>query len=479
MAIPKFFAISLALILMASCSKHDKPDVVVLHSGRMRGNVYPLSLQNIAPLQHYQYMAGYIRKVREEAARSGAKVFVVDLGDSLSGSFAAHVTDSANMVAFFNEAGYDVVQLSNLDAQVSPDVLRHLKAKVLTPFEFPEREENVRNLKAGARLELGDLPLFFLANFYGNTDPESYPERFPVSFGSLAPNARAVRDYGKVLESLGPRPQDSLTLLGWMKFESNAQVPPPFLQELDRLHVDAILAHRVYNRNEREAWQPGDFMNSQPPVSLNILRNNGGFALARMDLIRTSHGWKVLSHQLVPMTANNAPVDDQIIKDIDQFTKQVKAADVQLFELAQPFSEDQILEVYMAALTTLPGSQAVAYSRESIRSDWSPGPLHASEVFKSLPWTTGLVQLKITRAQLADIQKFKRLCVAVDKSSAQDPIILTTSQFFGKLIARQLGIAQSEITALPQSSEFDFFLGYLKEHPGFSKLGKTWEISNP
>lgn len=59
---------------------------------------------------------------------------------------------------------------------------------------------------------------------------------------------------------------------------------------------DAILAHRISGNKEREAWQANGFVDWKPPVSLNILRNNGGFAMARLDLARSGSGWKVLRH---------------------------------------------------------------------------------------------------------------------------------------------------------------------------------------
>lgn len=131
---PLLFALALAVLAGCSPSGDEVADVTILHSGRMRGNVYPLSLQSIAPLQHYPYLSGYVRQVREEAALNGTKVFLIDLGDSLDGSFAAHVTQSENMVTFFNQTGYDAIVLSNLDHAVQPETLARLKAKVLDPL---------------------------------------------------------------------------------------------------------------------------------------------------------------------------------------------------------------------------------------------------------------------------------------------------------------------------------------------------------
>lgn len=482
----KFFAmagiVTLA-VLASSCGKprEKPPDVILLHSGRMRGNVYPLSLQNIAPLQHYQYLAGYIRDVREEAAKSGTRVFLVDLGDSLDGSFASHVTGGQNMVSFFNGAGYDAVQLSNLDGQVRDEAVRGLKAKVLNPFESAAGATTVPGTAAGARFDLGDLPLFFLANFYGDADPALHPERFPGKFGPTADRVRPVRNYAPIVEALGARPPGSLTLMGWMKFEPSDNPPEPLLRQMSSLKIDAVLAHRIYGSKEREAWEPNAFVNWQPPVSLNILRNNGGFALARMDMARVPGGWKILRHQLLPMTANNAAPDAGVVAEIENFAARIKAADTRVTTLDRALNPPQILDAYMAALATVPGTQAVAYSPESIRADWSAGELRASGVFNSLPWTTGLVQMKLTPAQLTKLMDAGILRVAVAPGLPDGDIRLTTSYFFSRLISERCGVEENNIATLPQSSEFDFFVEYLGKNPGAGPGGidPSWTIHEP
>jgi len=473
-------SVVLAVLGLASCSKPatPKPDVILLHSGRIRGNVYPSGLQDISPLQYSPYLAGYIRKVREEAKAAGAEVFVVDLGDSLGGSFAAHVTGSQNMTAFFNAAGYDAVMLSNLDASVPAAAIQGLQCRVLSPFESPAGSPPMP--PAGARMDKRDTTLFLLSNFYGDTDPASQPGRFPTGFGPFKEGVRPVRDYAEVLKSLGPKPERSLTVFGWMKFEPADTPPEALLARLRQWGVDAVLAHRIYGNTEREAWQANGFVDWKPPVSLNILRNNGGFTIARMDLARDGRGWKVLRHELVPMTANNTPADEKAAAAAETFSGAIRAADFPVCELPGPVGAGRILEIYMAALATVPGTGAVVCSAESIRSDWRAGTLRASGVFNSLPWETGLVQMNLSPAQLRSLGDIKILRVA-KRAGDEGPVLLTTSRFLGQLIARQPHMEGVEIAGLPQASEFDFFLDYLKANPGAvtSGLPPGWSVLGP
>ena len=456
-----------AALLAVGCSPPpaETPDVIILHSGRMRGNVYPLSLESISALQHYQYLAGYVREVRQEAAKTGTRVLLVDLGDSLTGSFASEVTDSANMVTFFNDTGYDAVVLSNLDHAIPPTALSQLKARVLNPFQDASGRPATEGTHIGARLDLDGLPVFLLANFYGDTNSRDFPDRFPASFGTTSGEVTPVREYRKTLAELGHQPGEGLTLLSWMKFESPSKPPERFLRQLRDDGVDAILAHRIYGGNQKDVWSASGFTDWSPPVSLNILRNNGGFALARLDLKRNGNGWKVLRHDVIPMTANTAPADPTVVEAIARYAAPIEAADATITRLPGPVEPETILKIYMGALATEPGTDAVLYSLQSIRTGWTSGELRASQVFNSLPWTTPVVQLPLTADQITAVSADFNLTVLQKDPPADGMVTVTTSQYFGRLIATKLGQPLSVLRDTGAPSEFAFFVRYLTTHP--------------
>jgi hypothetical protein len=464
-----FAAVSLPLLgALTSCSKPKAaaPDVIVLQTGRIRGNVYPLALQSIAPLQHYPYLAGYVKKVREEAAKTGAKVVLVDLGDSLGGSFASHATGYGNMITFFNETGYDFVVLGNLDNNVPAEVVAKLEAKVLCPFAAPDGRPATAGTQFAARAELNGLPVEVLANFYGDTPRASFPERFPTWFGSTPGAVEPVRDYTSIVQKLGPRPPGALALLTWMKFESPKDPPTAFLAQLDQLGVNAILAHRIYSGRERDAWSADTFYPWKPPVSENILRDNGGFTIARLDLEREGNTWRVLHQQVLPMTANTAHADAALVEKIARFAGPIREADRRLGELQEAVPEDQILRGYLVALAQTSGTQVAAYSRQSIRAEWPAGPLTASRVFNSLPWTTPLVQLKLTPDQLASLGKFSGMVFLVKNDApAGQTVTVTTSKFFASLLTQAEGLPPESMRPIGTGSEFDDFVAFLAKSP--------------
>jgi hypothetical protein len=462
-----------ASLLLGGCSRPspDAPDVIVLQTGRLRGNVYPSSLQNLAPLQHYPYLAGYVKKVRAEAAKTGAKVVVIDLGDSLGGSFASYATNYGNMVTLFNETGYDFVVLGNLDNNIPTSALTKLKAKVLCPFMAPDGKPATAGTKFAARADIAGQPVEVLANFYGDTSREKFPERFPTWFGTTPGKVEPLRDYVPVVKDLGPRPAGTLALLSWMKFESPKDPPTDFLAQLEKLGVNAILAHRIYSGRERDAWSEKTFYDWKPPVSENILRDNGGFTIARLDLKRDGDSWRVLHQELLPMTANTAPADAEVVNQIALLADEIRHADKPLGELSEAVTEDQILLGYLAALTEVPGTQIAAYSRQSIRDEWPAGSLTASRVYNSLPWTTPLVQLTLTPEQIARLGKFSGMTLLIRQDlPAGQPAVVTTSRFFGSLLAQELGLPPETLRDVPGSSgapgsEFAYFLSYLSKAP--------------
>ena len=455
--------------LVAGCGKpaSEKPDVILLHTGRLRGNVVPVGLP--APIQYFPLLAGYVKQVRTEAARNGAEVILVDLGDSLGGSFAAHVTGSANIVAFFNKLGYDVVALSNLDNHITQEVLQKLKARVINPFIGRDGKPATPGTELSAVVEKGGKRVVVVPNFYGDTSQQEFPDRFPAIFGEGGGVVTPLRDYAEVAKETGLSEPGTLGVLTWMKFEDTAKQPVEFLANLSGLGVDVIVAHRIYGAKERDAWAPTGFVDWKPPVSLNILRNNGGFTISRMDLRRDGDGWRVLRHELVPMTSNTAPYDSEVVELIAQFEPAIREADRRLAELPTAVDEGQILAGYLRSLTGLPGVSAVITSRQSVRSDWPAGELRASEVFHAMPWTTPLLGVRLSRAELDGVAEKLDLNGLIQADANPDELLVAMPEFFAVLVKNLLRRPDLAVEVLA-ASEFDYFVGKLADERAFSTV---------
>ena len=82
--------------------------------------------------------------------------------------------------------------------------------------------------------------------------------------------------------------------------------------------------------------------------------------------------------------------------------------------------------------------------------------------------------------QLQSLADAKILRIA-KRSAESGQALLTTSRFCGQLIAKQPRMKGVEIVELPQTSEFDFFLGFLKANPDAisSGLAPGWTLLTP
>ncbi|NJL19503.1 MAG: hypothetical protein HC901_04490, partial [Bdellovibrionaceae bacterium] len=300
---------TLALLLLTSCQRTPQAEIIVLHTGRLAGNIYPLDIKG-APLQHYPYLAGYVNQVRAEAATTGATVLLIDSGDSLTGSFASHATGGKNVAAFFQALQYDALFLGNLDADADPGLIDSLDIPVLCPFLRDDGSPVQPSAPPVQQITRNNLAVRLVANFYGQFDPGENPGRFPMWFGPGDQPVRPVRDYTPWMSGAPPA---ALTLYHWMKFEGEGEPTDATRALLQSLNVSAVLAHRIYSSGQREVWTRGDYSHWPVPVSENILRHNRGFTLARLDLARQGGAWAaVRPPELLQMTANTAPADPQI-----------------------------------------------------------------------------------------------------------------------------------------------------------------------
>lgn len=465
----------LMLVGLAACGPRESERLIVLHTGRMVGNVYPLETRALAPLQHYPYLAGYVKKVRAEAAVSGARVLLLDSGDSLGGSFASHATGGGNVAELFNALAYDAVFLGNLDANLAPEVFTRLKMPVLVPFARPDGTPPLPGASPARAVQVGDLPVVLLANFYGDTPASAHPHRFPMWFGAVDQPVQPVRNEAEWLAPLARAHPGSPILFHWMKFESPAE-PPALVNELRRLGVTAIIAHRIYNSGTKDAWTQRDYTSWPVPVSENILRQNAGFTIARLDLVKRGGTWTApRPHRIIQLTADTAPADPEIIARINQFAPVIRAADRPLAELSRGLGESEFLAAYTALLGQTTGADAVLYAPSSVRGPLPAGTLTANRLFAVIPWTSPLARLTLEQARLD--QAAEGLHLWRRPGAPDSPALEVAGPLFTlRLVQAKLGLPPQALRVEPGSSEFDHAVRSIAARP--ETLGGTTPSSS-
>ena len=454
-------ALLFALLVAAGCSPSKQEKVIILHTGRMAGNVYPMELKGLAPLQYYPYLAAYVAQVRSDAQKNGDQVLLVDSGDSLLGSFASHTTQAQNVVTLFNELHYDAIFLGNLDANLDEAMLQTLKAPVLIPFIRESSRPAMVGTHLGLKLLRGNREIILLPNFYGDTSRASAPYRFPVWFGSNPSEVGPLREYHSSLNSLAPISPEAFVLFLWMKFEVTGNVPVAFLEQLKSWGVHAILGHTIYGSTSRETWKQRDFSSWGIPVSENILRENRGFTVARLDLVRTGKGWKQEgSTQLIPLSANIAKADPLIIQKMRNFADTIRQADEVLGQLNERVNEEALLKYHLSTLGKTPRANLVFYSATSIRGSLDSGKLTASKFYNVIPWTNELSLIELNTEQLAKMRKMKGFVLLSQPDASRKPVVVS-SRYFTRLLQDALGLEDSQIKVIAPN-EFEFAKNMIK-----------------
>ncbi|NJK93129.1 MAG: hypothetical protein HC904_15705 [Blastochloris sp.] len=443
------------MAVLAGCGS-SKERLIILQTGRMAGNVYPLEVRGVAPLQHYPYLAGYVKQVREEARREGAEVLLIDSGDSLLGSFASYATGAQNMVTLFNTLGYDALFLGNLDANLEEAMVEKIQAPLLIPFVRESGEPALAGARLALKLRKGPTELVLLPNFYGNFDPAEAPQRFPIWFGTATGKVKPLRNYGPVLAGLQPINEKTLTLFHWMKFESGGLEPSSYVEQLKGMGVTLILAHSIYSSSERDTWKQRDYSGWGLPISENILRQNRGFTVARVDLLKGKKGWEVeRPARIIPMNANTAPADPILVDAIKPFAKQIQQADVVLGELSESVDEEALLQSHLLTLTGVPGANMVFYSAASVRGSLDKGKLTASKLYNAIPWTGELSLIELRPEQLAALRQMKGYALLSKKGSESKPV-LVSSRYFTRLLQDSLKLTEDQIRPAGVNNEFEF-----------------------
>lgn len=447
------------MILLPGCRQPDSGKVIILSTGRMAGNAYPQEVKRNAPLQHYPYLAGYLKKVRAEAAADGDTVLLIDCGDSLSGSFAAYATGSMNMVELMNALQYDAIFLGNLDADVPSSALQALKIPVLCPFVTGEGQAALPQAPPAFRLEKDGIKIHLIANFYGTASAEQQPQRFPMWFGSVNLPVSTVRDYRPWQDNT---PAD-LTLLNWMKFESGDVPAADEVKLIESVGADAILAHNIYSHQGHAVWQQQTYPQWPVPVSQNILRRNRGFTLSRLELTREGEQWiAVRPPELIQLTANTSEADPEIINRLSAFAPEIIKADEKLGNIESDISRQAFLDAYLYILRDHTDADVIVSSINSIRDHLEAGPLNASRLFNVLPWTNALETFTINREEYQKLAAIPELRI-LRRKELPERVQVVSSKFFSRLMARELGLDPQSIRSLGTGGEFDTLARHLKD----------------
>jgi hypothetical protein len=223
-----------------------------------------------------------------------------------------------------------------------------------------------------------------------------------------------------------------------------------------------ILAHSIYSSTQRDIWKQRDFLSWGIPVSENILRQNQGFTVARIDMVYSKSGWRQESQaKIIPLNANLASADPAILKALSPFADKIRAADEVLGKIDESVSEEALLKHHLAALSRIAEANIVFYSDTSVRGGLEPGKLTASRLYNALPWTNDLSLIELTAEQFGHLKRMKGYVTLSRPGAGLRPVVVS-SRYFARLLQSSLGLNEAQIKPAGKLNEFDFVKEALK-----------------
>ncbi|MBV8350761.1 MAG: hypothetical protein JOZ21_00620 [Verrucomicrobia bacterium] len=367
--------------------------LIILQTGCLHGNIYPVSLSHSAPRQTYQYISAYVRSVREEAAKTGAEVVLFDSGNSLSGSFASEVLDAENVATFFNKVGYDAIVLGNQDIRLTKRSLREVQAPMLVPFRSERSGDPPAPRNESIVLKKGGLEVRLFAAFCPDES-----SGWPLTPGSVPTEVDAVR-VPVINQTSHGRP----TLNVCLALNADFSRQPELVDRLVQTGADVLLGQTVDTRSEADP--PTDASLAGVVLSQNFCFGRGETYVARIDLHKTPNGWRADRKQLVRMRGDVVHADKGVVEAIVPLGQRLAAANHPVVRLDQPKDSSAIREIIGRALDRIQPDAGWLLPEGDTGAIWEPGPLYLSDIFDAMPWDDQIVVLTGLRPDYSELSK--------------------------------------------------------------------------
>ncbi|HOX25871.1 MAG TPA: bifunctional UDP-sugar hydrolase/5'-nucleotidase [Candidatus Krumholzibacteria bacterium] len=213
-SLPRFGGLGLGLGLLALAIAGGRadalgtPDLLRIHllwTNDLHGHIAPeearfMNPEFPPPLGGAASAAGYIKRVRAEAAAAGEAVLLVDVGDMFQGTPIGNKTKGEAVIAYFNEIGYDFAVPGNHDFDFGREVAE-ARAK---QSEFPWVAANLVETATGEvvpwcvptlMLDVQGVKIGVIGIITPGTKVMSFPENIAgLDFLPMAPTIARYRD---------------------------------------------------------------------------------------------------------------------------------------------------------------------------------------------------------------------------------------------------------------------------------------------
>jgi hypothetical protein len=390
------FRCSVALLgwvmVLSGCGpRSESVRLIILQTGCLHGNIYPVSLNHAAPRQSYQYISAYVSSVREEAAKTGAEVVLFDLGNSLCGSFASEILDSENVAAFFNKVGYDAIILGNQDIQLPMKSLNNVRVPMLNPFRLKRSDYPPAIRSDSIVLKKGRLEVRLFAVFCPDQS-----STWPLTAASIPPGVAAAGL--PVIDQTGHALNVCVALNG------DFFRRPDLVNTLAQTGADVLSGEAADAR--RDANPPPDPAHPDTVLSQHFSSERGEDYVARIDLRQTVKGWRADRQQLIRMCGEVVHADKGVVEELLPLSQRLARSNRLVVTLNQSMDHSAIREFVGRVLDGIEPGAAWILPKEDQGAIWEAGPLYLSDIFDVIPWDDELVVLTGLRPPFSELSQY-------------------------------------------------------------------------
>ncbi|HEY6333638.1 MAG TPA: hypothetical protein VI756_30245, partial [Blastocatellia bacterium] len=364
---------------------------IILQTGCLHGNVYPVSLSHAAPRQTYQYISAYVNAVREEAKKTGAEVVLFDSGNSLCGSFASEILDSENVATFFNKVGYDAIILGNQDVQLPMRSLSAVRVPMLNPFRLEHSDYPPAARHDSIVLKKGRLEIRLFAVFCPDQS-----STWPLTSANIPPGVAAAGL--PVIDHTGHALNVCAALNG------------DFFRRRDLVDILAQTGADVLSGEaagfRRDPDPPRDPAHPDVVLSQNFFSERGEDYVARIDLRRTAKGWRADRQELIRMCGEVVHADKGVVEELLPLSQRLARLNRLVVTLNQPMDQSAIREIIGRALDGIQPGAGWILPKGDQGAVWEAGPLYLSDIFDVIPWDDELVVLTGLRPSFSELSQY-------------------------------------------------------------------------
>ncbi len=379
--------------MLSGCGRRSESvSLILLQTGCLHGNIYPVSLSHAAPRQSYQYISAYVNSVREEAAKTGAEVVLFDSGNSLGGSFVSKSLDSENVATFFDKVGYDAIILGNQDIQLPMKSLS-VRIPMLNPFRSERSEYPLAVRNDSIVLKKGRVEVRLYAVFCPDESSgwPSTPAGLPC--GVRAGDLPVVDRSGHASQALNV----------CVALNADFFRRPNLVNFLAHAGADVLLGEAAGTR--RNANLPPEMSRPDVVIAQNFCCERGEDYVARIDLRQTLKGWKAEQQQLVRMSGKVVHADKGIVEDLLPLSQRLARLNRLVVVLKEPIDHSAIRELVGKALDRIEPGAGWILPKGDQGAIWEAGPLYMSDIFDVIPWDDELVVLIGMRPDLSELSQ--------------------------------------------------------------------------